>query len=166
MLWYIYGFWIALAALFAAAYRFGGRTERQVATMYLAAAIGTLVLRPALAMRWRDVEPAILLVDVLLALGMMRLGIRSGKIWILTASALQILSSLAHLARAMDPTLWWFGYQLMEEAGSYPMLVLLAIGICQHHSRKQGQVVASAVPSRNDLSAWQAAPTPTEPRSG
>lgn len=142
---YIAGFWILLVALTLLAWSWRdrdarGRTsprqpELVVAAMFWTAAVLTVALRPSLATRFHLLERSLLLVDFGLFAGLAWEGVRSGKVWVLCAAALQLISATAHVARLTTPGMWRLGYQVMEEASSYPVLLLLTWGILAHRAR-------------------------------
>jgi hypothetical protein len=136
---YVAGFWLLLLALFVLAWSGRRRSaglwtdirepETGMATLLLGAAVLTVLLRPSPATRFIDLEWAMLLVDAGLFVGLAALGVRSGRWWVLCAAALQAISATAHVARLVTPGMFRLGYQVMEEASSYPTLLLLAWGL-------------------------------------
>ena len=100
-----------------------------VAALYWISAILTVACKPSPAKRFFYLEPTMLLIDLGLFIGLAIIGVRSGKGWVLCAAALQLISTAAHVARLTTPGMWRLGYQVMEEASSYPLLMLLTIGI-------------------------------------
>lgn len=143
MILYVAGFWLLLFAL--TVFAWSGRTNKPsswsaigepevgVASLLLAAAVLTVALRPAFGMRFNGVDLKMVVIDACLFVGLAAYGARSGRCWILCAAALQLLSTTAHFARATTPGMWRLGYQVMEEASSYPTLLLLAWGIWSRH---------------------------------
>ncbi|WP_380782956.1 hypothetical protein [Sphingomonas sp. R86520] len=142
---YITGFWILLLTLTAIAWLGRPRSttvatalrepETGVATLLLAAAVLTVLLRPSVATRFVGIDPSMVLIDAGLFVGLASYGVRSGRWWVLCAAALQLISTTAHLARVFTPDMWRLGYQVMEEASSYPTLMLLAWGVWSRHRR-------------------------------
>ena len=132
---YTYAFWLLLplAAIFA--WVRGGKAEQATSAAYIAATILSVIVRPKLA--YFHVEWAIFATDLLLLAGLVWLAVKAGYMWLILSAALQALSCLAHLAELMEPRSYVLGYQLMAEVSGYPTLVLLAIGIWQHHRRQQ-----------------------------
>ncbi len=140
---YVTGFWLLLCVLTALAW--SGREVRSqwwealsepevgVATLMMVAAILTVVIRPSFVSRFSSIELAMFAIDVGLFVGLAIYGARSGRWWILAASALQLISTTAHVTRAVTPGMWRLGYQVMEEASSYPTLLLLAWGVWSRH---------------------------------
>lgn len=121
-----------LMLLALCAWRWGQWPERTAAASFAAAWLATLLVKPTTHMRFFYVEFGVLLVDgaLLIALGL--LAVRSGRGWLIWATAFQLLSTTAHLARAMDSSFSALGYLIMEGASSYPTLIALAVGLWQH----------------------------------
>jgi hypothetical protein len=115
--------------------------ELAVTVLCWIAALMTMALRPSSATRFYNLECSVLVIDCGLFAGFTIIGARSGKGWVLCAAALQLLSTTAHVARLTTPFMWRLGYQVMEEASSYPVLLLLAYGIWKHRraSRTDGR---------------------------
>jgi hypothetical protein len=136
---YVASFWVLLIALSLLAWLWRDRSltgaglfsqpELAVAALCWAAALVTIACKPSTAIRFSYLEPALLLIDLGFFLGLAIIGVRSGKGWVLCAAALQLLSTGAHVARLTTPGMWRLGYQVMEEASSYPVLLLLGVGI-------------------------------------
>lgn len=122
-------FWTVLMITAAAAWIWGGRPEKAVASMYVAAAVGTILVRPAMTIRYGSVEVSVFAIDVLLLIGLTIVVVRSDRWWTVCATALQSLTVLAHVGRMFNPHLWRLGYQMMAEWAAWPTLFLLAYGI-------------------------------------
>ena len=143
MLFYVAGFWLFLILLTMLAWLGRDRRlawpaalaepETGVATLLAAAAVLTVFVRPAFAIRFKGLDPGLVAIDVSLFVGLAVYGVRSGRWWVLCAAALQLLSTTAHVARVTTPGMWRLGYQVMEEASSYPTLMLLGWGIWSRH---------------------------------
>ncbi|MGN6619522.1 MAG: hypothetical protein ACTHKR_00460 [Sphingomonas sp.] len=132
---YVAGFWILLIALCGTALWLGGKPEKMVALAYLAAAAATLIVRSPAVHRYAGVEIGVLAVDVLLLGGLIWVSIEGDRWWTIFAAAFQAISTLAHLARIVDPTFSRLAYSLMEGASSYPALIALGIGTWRHATR-------------------------------
>ncbi len=139
MLPYVLPFWIILPCLIAAAFLRGGAAERAVAVLYGAAAVASFLPATRAVGSWAHVETWIMLVDVALLAGLLLLVAGYGRWWIILAASLQTLSTLAHLARLMDPGFDRVAYSLMEGASSYPTLALLAYAIWRSSRRSSSE---------------------------
>lgn len=140
---YFLVFWTSLVLVAACAWRWGGDPERKVAAMYLLAAIATLLVRPAVAIRYREVEVAVFVIDALLLLGLAVVAVRSDRWWPVCAAALQALTVLAHVGKVVNPDLWRYGYQLMAVWAAWPTVGLLAAGVWSHRRRARRLAVIS-----------------------
>jgi hypothetical protein len=132
-------FWSSLLLVSLAALRWGGGTEKSVAALYLFAALATALVRPSIAMRYREVEVSVFLIDLALLVGLAIVAVRAERWWPVCAAALQMLTILAHIGKAVNPMLWRYGYQLMAVWTAWPTVGLLAFGIWQHrrHARRR-----------------------------
>ncbi len=128
-------FWLALLACAAAAVRWGGSSERAVATMYVTAGVVTILARPTFEARYQGVELSILAVDLMLFLGLAAVAARVGLWWTICAAALQCLTVLGHVGKMLNPHLLRLGYQLMATWAAWPAVALLGIGVWQHARR-------------------------------
>lgn len=145
MLFYVAGFWLLLILLTTLAWLDRdrsdpwwcalGQPETGVATLLACAAVLTVVVRPAFATRFSDLAVGLATIDFALFVGLAVQAARSGRWWVMCAAALQLISATAHIARLSRPGMWRLGYQVMEEASSYPTLLLLAWAIWSHHRR-------------------------------
>ena len=118
-------FWGLLLASCVAARIWGGDAERRVATMYLVAAVATVVIRPALPFRYGGVEAGVFFVDAMLLAGLASVVASSREWWVACALALHCVSVLGHVGRWLNPNLLRLGYQLMAEWTAWPTLLLL-----------------------------------------
>ena len=128
-------FWSSLILVSLAAYRWGGTPEKAVAAMYLLAAVATVVVHPATTVRYRNVEMGVFLIDACLLAGLCVVSVRADRWWPLCATALQLLTVLSHVGKAVNPGLWRYGYQLMAVWAAWPTVGLLALGVWRHHRR-------------------------------
>lgn len=146
MNWYVGLFWMLLAILTAMAWAWSDpvtprwraalQPEVAVAGLYWLAAAGSTLI-PIGATLFARLEASILVIDVLLFAGLLVVALKFRKWWVTWAAALQLLASTAHVARLVTPSMWRLGYQVMEEASSYPALILLGIGIVQHRLQQR-----------------------------
>ena len=135
MSFYVLFFWFCLPAVVVAAMRWGGTPERSAALLYLLAAIFTVAIRPAWPIRYHDVELGVFAIDLGLLIGLAVIAYKAELWWPIFATALQGISVLAHLAKALNPSFWRLAYAMMAGASSYPTLVLLVVGIWTNQRR-------------------------------
>lgn len=147
---YAYGFWVLLPMTCLAAWRWGGEPgvtftpERTVAALLAVAAVATVALLPSGAEQYRTMERATLAVDGLLLLALTAVALSADRWWPLCIVPLHAASTLAHLGKLLDPRVLPVGYQLLEQASSYPTLAVLAVGIWRHHHRLRRPVMTTS----------------------
>ena len=128
-------FQACLLAVLVAAYRFGSRPERIVASAYALAALASALLRTAAAGRYQHPEWGVLGIDLLLLATLFAVSLRSDLWWPICATALQLITVLGHLAKILKPETWPLAYAWMIQASSFPSLAALAVGIASRLRR-------------------------------
>jgi hypothetical protein len=124
---------------------FRGKTDaRIVALVFLIGNFATLALRSSLAGGYSSVETGVLIVDVLAFLAFTYAALISDRFWPLWISGLQLTTSLAHVLKAIDQNLLPLAYAAALRFWSYPILVILAVGVWrnQRRLRRQREVAA------------------------
>jgi len=114
MAWYTLAFRSALIVAIVAAFRWGSRTERLT------------------AIRFRHVDPLPLATDLLLAAGLTMLAVRRQTGWLIAMAAVQMVTTLAHLSKLLNPQTFKTAYWLAASISSWPTLILLGWGIWKH----------------------------------
>lgn len=130
--WIFYA--IQIAASVFALWR-GGAPERVLGIALLLAAVSTQILQDDMAVRFAGVELDVLLVDLALLAVMLAITLHADRFWPAWATALHLLGTGAHLARAISPDVIRLTYAVLAAAWSYPIVVLLVIGTVRHASR-------------------------------
>lgn len=132
---YLLSFYILLIGLIPAAWRWGEQPERMGAAAFVVAAAASIVFRARGSASWSNIETGVLLIDVLLLGWLVWLAMRSGRRWATICASLQLITLLAHVAKALNPGLRRLGYALMEGVWSYAMLLVLASALwrLRHH---------------------------------
>jgi hypothetical protein len=113
--------------------------ERAAATLFVAAWIGTQLFESEVHQRWFYLETGVLAVDVTLTIGLGYLAVRSGRGWLIFATAIQLLSTMAHLGRVIEPHFSALAYAIMEGASAWPTVIALAIGVWRNPRRSKAQ---------------------------
>lgn len=134
---YVYLFDVLLLVAFAAAWRWGGGTERGLATGYLAAAVASIALGSRGAGSWQALEYGSLAIDGVLLCALVGFAMRTGRSWIVMSAAFQLISTLAHFAKWTGADMRTLGYSLMEGASSYPTVLLLMWGVWEHRRARR-----------------------------
>jgi hypothetical protein len=113
----------------------GGPPERIVGAALLTAYAATLASYSDLASRFYTVERGVFAVDLLLLIVLVAVALRADRGWPLVLAGLQLDGVGAHLLKLLDVQMIRVAYALMIAAGSYPMVILLAIGTWRHRQR-------------------------------
>lgn len=135
-IWYVVCFPPLVALSLLLAWRWGGTTELLVALVYL---LGTDLQKLAASRpgaRFVHFEPVVATIDIAIFLALALLGSRSPRLWLLSSAALQFVACLAHVAKAMQPSMPALVYEILMGSSGYPLLVLLWIGIAVEHRRR------------------------------
>jgi len=120
---------------------FRGKTDaRIVALVFLIGNFATLALRSSLAGGYSSVETGVLIVDVLAFLAFTYAALISDRFWPLWISGLQLTTSLAHVLKAIDQNLLPLAYAAALRFWSYPILVILAVGVWRNQRRLRRQL--------------------------
>ena len=136
-------FWSSLFIVSLACCKWGEEPEKAVAGMFVAAAVATPLVRSAIAFRYKDVEIGVLLIDACLLAGLVWITVRADRWWPLCVTALQLLTFLSHVGKAVNPSLWRYGYQLMATWAAWPMVSILAMGVLRCRLRARRNVSIS-----------------------
>ena len=107
----------------------GGGDERWGALTCLAASLASLLVLSPLTVRFRGVESSLALVDVLALFAFTAIALRSNRFWPLWVAGLQLTTAMGHLLKLADPKLVPMAYAAALALWSYPILLILAIGV-------------------------------------
>lgn len=113
-----------------------GRSEaRIVAIVFLVANFATLALRSPLGSSYSSVETGIFAVDILGFLAFTYAALISDRFWPLWISGLQLTTLFGHLLKAIDSSLMPLAYAAALRFWSYPILIILALGVWRGQRR-------------------------------
>lgn len=129
---------LAVAALFA--FSIGGRPERQVAVMLIAATAASKIVAWQPFAHFGRFEPLLFVIDLLLLAGLGQVAMRSDRYWPIWLTALHAYSLVAHIARLLMPSTALAVYLANSALTADPGLVLLMIGSWRHHRRQKRQI--------------------------
>jgi hypothetical protein len=138
----------------------GGAPERIGMAIIAGNAVLTFFLVSAPPIRFRGVEVGVFSVDVLAFFSFVALALRANRFWPIWVSALLGLGVLGSLAMMLHPRVIPWAYAVVLSIWSYPILLLVAIGVHRHRRRL---IRNGADPSWTRFSA---APGPTTPPAG
>jgi hypothetical protein len=89
----------------------------------------------ALVSRYASVERGVMVIDFLTFAAFTFVALRSDRFWPLWVSGLQLATSLGHLLKGLDQSLVPFAYAAALRFWSYPILIIIAVGIWRSHRR-------------------------------
>lgn len=89
----------------------------------------------ALVSRYASVERGVMIIDILTLLAFTFVALRSDRFWPLWVSGLQLTTSMGHLLKGMDESLVPIAYAAALRFWSYPILIIVAVGIWRSHRR-------------------------------
>ena len=125
-----------LLAVVGYAFARGGRPEKWGAIIMLVGSIAGHLAWSSGPRRLVGLEVAELYVDLAALAAFFVLALTSRRNWTLWIAAFQLVGTLAHAARLMDPTMMPTGYAFLIVVWSYPMLLMIALGTRAHSRRK------------------------------
>lgn len=106
----------------------GGRDERAVAIGYLIAALASTIVAMAGTANYRAPEYGVMAVDVLFFGFLMVIVARTRSFWPLWAAGAQLVGTVTHLAKVMQPSMAMEAYATVQPLWAFPLLISLAIG--------------------------------------
>jgi len=130
------------------AFLYGRRPEKIGALIMLLGAVLTRIGAVVFTWRFAHVEWGALAVDIGGLAALFFLAVRTDRSWTLWLAALQLTTTLGHLARAIDPEMLPNGYAFLLVAWSYPMLLTIALGTRTQQKKRRAAVQAAGSASR------------------
>ena len=137
-------YWTLLALTCGYAFFRGGRDERRVALVCVAASVITAFVLSPWSQRYSRIESGELLVDLLVLAAFVLVALRSDRFWPLWIAGLQLTSSLAHLMKGIHLELMPQAYAAATKFWSYPILIIILVGTWRSHRRSRSESRASA----------------------
>ena len=113
----------------------GKSDERWVALTCLAASLATRLFISPVADRYSGLEIGVAAVDLATLAAFTAVALRSERFWPLWISGLQLTTSLAHIFKAIDTSLFPIAYAAAGRFWAYPILLILAVGTWRRLSR-------------------------------
>ena len=113
-----------------------GRTDaRIVAGVFLIGNFATLTLRSHLITEYSTIETAVFLIDVGCLLAFTYAAMISDRFWPLWVAGLQLTTSFGHILKAADTEMVALAYAASLRFWSYPILLILVVGVWRGHRR-------------------------------
>jgi hypothetical protein len=124
----IYLYFALLALVSGYAFLRGGREERIVAAVCVAASLCSLaVFRPA-DVSYSDFQPRIALIDVAVLTAFAAVALKTRRFWPLWVAGTQLTTTIGHVLKVLDPELLPVVYGAALASWSYVHLAILAVG--------------------------------------
>lgn len=130
-------FYILLAVAGVAAWILGGRPERQVAAMLIAATIASKLVAWPLYGHFAEFEAALSAIDMILLAGLLAVALTSDRYWPLWLTPLHGYTVIAHVGRWVRPDTFVSVYLSNSALMADPGLVILIIASWRHHRRSR-----------------------------
>lgn len=125
---------LMLAVTVHAAFR-GGAPERLAGVAMLAGTALTVVADTGSTLLFRHVEWPLFWIDTGVFAAFLAIALRADRFWPLWLAALQFIAVAAHGARGFDPQILPVAYWWLVGKLSYPMILILCIGVERHQAR-------------------------------
>lgn len=114
---------------------YGGKPERTVAYMLLAAAAATALVGYGLQQPRGSIRWPVMLVDFALAAGLMWVALTANRLWPLAVTALQLITAVAHPALEVAGTTAPRAYMIAIFMSGFLIPPVLAFGTFLHQRR-------------------------------
>jgi hypothetical protein len=113
----------------------GKSDARIVAIVCLAAAFASSSLKAPIEASYSSVEWGVMAVDLMTLLVFIVVALTSDRFWPLWVSGLQLTTSLGHLFKAFESDLLPLAYAAALRFWSYPILIILIVGVWRGNRR-------------------------------
>ena len=106
----------------------GGREEKIAAMVCAAASLASLAVFLPAAVSYRDFQPRVALIDLVVLAVFVAIALRTCRFWPLWVAGLQLTSAFGHILKLLDPNLLPIAYAVSLASWSYPILAIIALG--------------------------------------
>jgi hypothetical protein len=113
----------------------GRKEERIVAVACLLAVVLTKFVVSPLSGRYAGVEAGLVAIDLAMLAAFVAIALQSERFWPLWVAGLQLTGSTAHMMKHISPDLLPKAYGAAAALWSYPILIVLAIGVWRGRRR-------------------------------
>jgi hypothetical protein len=128
-------FWLLLLASCGYAFWRGRKYERIAALVFVTATVLS-ILGHSPHLRYVEIELTDVVVDTAVLFAVLAIALVSDRFWPLWVAGLQLVGSVSHVLKAVQPDLLPHAYGAAERFWSYPILVVLFIGAWRQHQRR------------------------------
>jgi hypothetical protein len=119
----------------------GTRDARIVALVCIVANFATLAVKGPVLTSYSSVETGVMVVDILALFAFTFVALTSDRFWPLWVSGLQLTTSMGHMLKGIESSLLPIAYAAALRFWSYPILIVLAVGVWRHQRRLSRQRV-------------------------
>ena len=98
----------------------------------------------AVVSRYASVETGVLIIDILTFLAFTFVALKSDRFWPLWVSGLQLTTSIGHVLKAVQADLLPLAYAAALRFWSYPILIILAVGVWRSQRRAREDSTAAS----------------------
>ena len=130
-----YIFWAILLLCCGYALWQGRKYERVAAVTFLGASVVSLFAHRLFQIRYLTLDVSEVLIDSAVLVSLLTIALLSDRFWPLWAAGFQLVGSMAHLLKTIDMTMAPWGYAVAARFWSYPILLVLFIGVWRQHRR-------------------------------
>jgi hypothetical protein len=130
-----YIFWAILLLCCGYALLKGRKYERIAAVTFLSATVISFVAHRLFQVRYLTLDVSDVVVDSAVLVTLVTIALLSDRFWPLWAAGFQLVGSMAHLLKTIDVTLAPWGYAVAARFWSYPILIVLFLGVWRQHRR-------------------------------
>jgi hypothetical protein len=134
MVWHVVLFYALFVTAFFYAIVWGGSPERIIAMMMTVAFLASMRVETPYPNGFRNVEVGLFLVDLAFFAALYLLSLFSLRFWPIWMSAMQGAMVLSHAVKFAPPPTN-FGYAVLEQFWTFPMLTLLIVATRRHRQR-------------------------------
>lgn len=132
-------FWILLLLVCTFALLRGRSDERIAAGACVAATLSTHFILGPLKLKFTNVEPGLVVLDLAMLVVFTMVALRSSRFWPLWVAGLQLTMSMAHLMKAVDLQLMPRVYAAASVFWSYPILVIIIVASLRTHRYRSAE---------------------------
>lgn len=122
-----------------------GRSDaRVVAAVCILANFASYALRGPVITSYASVEWGVMAIDLMALAAFTTVALMSDRFWPLWVSGLQLTTTIGHLLKLVEGDLLPFAYAAALRFWSYPILIILAVGVWRGQMRSRFDQAATA----------------------
>lgn len=128
-------FWTILLICCGYALLRGRKYERLAAVLFLAASVLSFLTHMYFRAGYSVMNVGEVAVDTTVLVALVAIALASDRFWPLWAAGFQLVGSMAHMLKMIDVTFAPWGYAVAARFWSYPIPLVLFIGVWRQHRR-------------------------------